>query len=1018
MVRSSVLETKVPDAAWNPVYTAETLNNDYFEKWDAADRSQGREIGSRRTIYVVTQWTLDFFFPIVAGVICLCLARRLLPRKFFVFAVPAIALAIVFDWGENLMLSILAWNGAPARPSWLVSLSGFCTRVKYLLFVGTFSAVLVLSATVPTWMIYVRARKSRSRTDACWHTLGKIWNSWMKRIARLVELRFPLLAIATLLFWAPIACFSSGLRPLAGNVLLVENVYQVASLAWINGLAIIFSIAMLRKLCHIHRSAIDPNYRTRKWTVDIYLVALLMSAVAPVIAVHYSHEQLALWRETGFGGVFLAEIAISVAGFLLSLGTTWFLVVIMGALYGNVAGDQNFFPFEDRDQKALFREQALPHHSEWKMVSYFVLLFICYALALPNVSSFNDGYLSISAYVVILTWMLAMILSGMSAFLDRTRIPIVALLILLVVALRVASDRANYLPAAPLLQPSSLTSAVHKLVKAEQLQQNETGEPDPDVAREVEQAKQELEDLAWRAVRARMLRKRNSARPEGKKVLTVITCPGGGIHAAAWSAYVLEQLDRRYADFSDSIVVISGVSGGSVGTVFFANSRYSSDTSQPLDGHPWRLASKSSLEAIGQAVVFHDLPSALFPPIRQQLLPLPGIDRGIGLENSWKERLDAVRKDSSLEAWGTLAVEGEMPIIVLNAMDAVSGRRVLFGSVPTPRRRSLDGRTGRPWDYRELIRDPKTDLHVATAARASASFPYVSPFTRPEQSSNLGMTVALGDGGYSDNEGIVTAIDWLDFIAQRALLERQQNNVAERLFDRVLLLRIQPGSDADAPPPDSESQLVKIQSQFRWLSGPLEALASMRTTSQVERGQLEVDLAVSPPAQYWLEESAAGDDPAAPPDAEVRATSPKRSSARPSIQSELDRGNIAIQRSIQSQAKSREALLERQIELLQQDIEPPAPPAVPALKSVMQELTTQQPDDDEPPLLICTIPFVAPEPDADVPLNWKLSPRQLTWYRLAWDSLIQTATDPAAGESVSFLALLDAMFEMRPEDQR
>jgi hypothetical protein len=56
----------------------------------------------------------------------------------------------------------------------------------------------------------------------------------------------------------------------------------------------------------------------------------------------------------------------------------------------------------------------------------------------------------------------------------------------------------------------------------------------------------------------------------GKKTLVVVTAAGGGIQAAAWSARVLVGLHQRYGtDFSASIGLISAVSGGSVGVMYF-----------------------------------------------------------------------------------------------------------------------------------------------------------------------------------------------------------------------------------------------------------------------------------------------------------------------------------------------------------------------------------------------------------------------------------------------------------------
>jgi hypothetical protein len=55
-----------------------------------------------------------------------------------------------------------------------------------------------------------------------------------------------------------------------------------------------------------------------------------------------------------------------------------------------------------------------------------------------------------------------------------------------------------------------------------------------------------------------------------KKTLVIVTAAGGGIQAAAWTAQVLTGLEQIYGnEFRDSIGVVSSVSGGSVGAMFF-----------------------------------------------------------------------------------------------------------------------------------------------------------------------------------------------------------------------------------------------------------------------------------------------------------------------------------------------------------------------------------------------------------------------------------------------------------------
>ncbi len=61
--------------------------------------------------------------------------------------------------------------------------------------------------------------------------------------------------------------------------------------------------------------------------------------------------------------------------------------------------------------------------------------------------------------------------------------------------------------------------------------------------------------------------------------MLVVTAAGGGIQAAAWTTEVLAQLqaecDKTVPDqFANSISLVSGVSGGSVGLMFYLGTRF------------------------------------------------------------------------------------------------------------------------------------------------------------------------------------------------------------------------------------------------------------------------------------------------------------------------------------------------------------------------------------------------------------------------------------------------------------
>lgn len=377
---------------------------------------------------------------------------------------------------------------------------------------------------------------------------------------------------------------------------------------------------------------------------------------------------------------------------------------------------------------------------------------------------------------------------------------------------------------------TTFTSQVNGIVKSESnaLLINQ------DRATAFKEAAAPLEDAAWNAVASRMKRA-SAAKPQDKRVAVIVTCPGGGIHAAAWSNHVLETLSKDYPRFRDSICVVSGVSGGSVGTLFFVSTNYASaileDSNFNFPNSGFSLATESSLEQISVGLMTDDLYGAFFPPLSL-------IDRGQRLENSFTARLPARMHGLTLNHWGRIAEKGEMPIVVFNATYAVTGRRILFDSLRTPVRKSNIALTSRPYNYRELLNktDDTVDVLPMSGTRASASFPYVSKFTNIRDGNAIGRAVAIGDGGYVDNEGIVTAVDWIQFLLER--WSATPKNV--RPFDQILVLRIMPAVNSDSLEPPSSHCLAK---NLRWLTGPLETIANVRGTSQSERGNLETDLA-------------------------------------------------------------------------------------------------------------------------------------------------------------------------------
>jgi hypothetical protein len=130
---------------------------------------------------------------------------------------------------------------------------------------------------------------------------------------------------------------------------------------------------------------------------------------------------------------------------------------------------------------------------------------------------------------------------------------------------------------------------------------------------------------------------------------------------------------------------------------------------------------------------------------------------------------------------------------------------------------------------------PGARLALATGARLSATFPFVSPICRPtpHRYMNEHLAYHVADGAYADNEGIVTAVDWVNQLCVH--YERRENEL-NRPFDRVMFVRIQP-FPASVP---RSAQQGKGWSFATF--GPLLGMLNVRRASQSERGDLEAYL--------------------------------------------------------------------------------------------------------------------------------------------------------------------------------
>jgi hypothetical protein len=389
------------------------------------------------------------------------------------------------------------------------------------------------------------------------------------------------------------------------------------------------------------------------------------------------------------------------------------------------------------------------------------------------------------AYIIVLMLVLNWGLSSMAFFLDRYRVPLVLLIALFCTLGGQSSLSDHYF-------------ALHD--------------------EKVFHAGSPSEVLAVRAPKFPQPKRSNGG------VVAVATA-GGGIQAAAWTARVLTGLQEQCPvtvgkSFADSIAVISAVSGGAAGTMFFVN-QYGGEGSAPgfhaataTDlQHIVEQAEAPALSDIAWAIVYVDPLRVFFPYLRiseeQKTL-----DRGFVLEQTWRNQGSI---SATLSEWREGVGVGSRPGIIFNSTFSETGQPFLlttteFDTGPkNPARQTFTGAY------------PKRDIPVVTAARLAASFPYVSPATRaltnkPEYH--------IVDGGYYDNFGVDSLTSWLD----QAL-----NGLDKDHRPDVLVIQIR--SFPTGSIPDSSTKGWFYQSY-----APVDALLSVRTTAQLVRDRDELEL--------------------------------------------------------------------------------------------------------------------------------------------------------------------------------
>ncbi len=334
--------------------------------------------------------------------------------------------------------------------------------------------------------------------------------------------------------------------------------------------------------------------------------------------------------------------------------------------------------------------------------------------------------------------------------------------------------------------------------------------------------------------------KNRLAGQQGDKTMVVVCCSGGGIQAGVWAAQVLTGLQKENElgeNFSKAICLISSVSGGSVGSLFYLD-RYNDQGFLPLnDLRPIEKddvsqavfdgAATDVLNAVGWGLAYPDLLRFFGLP----WLPPKMMDRGTVIEADWKTSLDQ-DKSTMFSDWRSKINQGLLPIPLFNATLVESGKRFIISPVSF---KHNDNRECE--DFASAYAG--MDMDAISAARLSATFPYVSPISRNTPQPDC-PDHHVADGGFFDNYGVFSSLEWI----KNHVLPLKKSNKLD--VKNILFIEVHAFAE------EEEAAQKDISGWKTALSGPVSVLLNARGATQIARNNMEVGIVKGELAQEGI----------------------------------------------------------------------------------------------------------------------------------------------------------------------
>ena len=245
----------------------------------------------------------------------------------------------------------------------------------------------------------------------------------------------------------------------------------------------------------------------------------------------------------------------------------------------------------------------------------------------------------------------------------------------------------------------------------------------------------------------------------------------------------------------------------------------------------------SSLEAVAYGVAFSDFPRLLTGGFYS-----PHKDRGQLLEEEWARIAAApiegddvgkrpLPRDGKrrLRSLNTSIRDGTIPAPIFGTTVMEAGQRLMI--TPITFAPGIRAPTLQEFLFGTVAATPEPDVDLWTAARLSATFTYISPPARSWLDARSTQKEHLIDGGYYDNYGVTSALDWLT-----PVLWAQKNGDARLRFKRVLIVELSGFAEPDP-------EFVKpADGLTTTLFGPtLTAFLALREGIATSRNRIDLD---------------------------------------------------------------------------------------------------------------------------------------------------------------------------------